>query len=283
MHEIRLKNPNRLVFAHININSLRNKFDMLQEVIGNNIDVLLISETKLDASFPSSQFILDGFTPPYRLDRTQHGGGIMLFIREGIPSKLLNADTSFGIENLLVEINLRSKKWLISGSYNPHLNSIQNHLVQLSKKFDFYSSKYENFIVLGDFNAEMTNTHMEEFCSVYNFKSLIKDPTCFKNPEKPTTIDHILTNHPRCFQHSGVYETGLSNFHRLTLTVLKVYHSKQNPKIIQYRDYKNFTNEHFRRDLLRELSFQNVQPNEFDKFKFIASKLLNSHASLKEK
>ena len=98
---------------------------MLQELIGNNIDVLLISETKLDASFPSSQFILDGFTPPYRLDRTQHGGGIMLFTREGIPSKILNADTSIRIENLLAEINLHSKKRLISGSYNPHLNSIQ--------------------------------------------------------------------------------------------------------------------------------------------------------------
>ena len=54
---------------------------MLQEVIENSIDVLLISETKLDASFPSSRFILDGFTPPYRLDRMQHGGGIMLFVR----------------------------------------------------------------------------------------------------------------------------------------------------------------------------------------------------------
>ena len=106
LHEINLKNPNRLIFAHININSLRNKFEMLQEVIGNNIDVLLISETKLDASFPSSQFILDGLTTPYRLDRTQYEGGIVLFMREGIPSKLLNADTSIGIENLLVEINL---------------------------------------------------------------------------------------------------------------------------------------------------------------------------------
>ena len=70
------------------------------------------------------------------------------------------------------------------------------------------------------------DTHMEEFCSVYNFKSLIKYPTSFKNSEKPTTIDHILTNHPKCFQHPAVYETGLSEFHRLTLTVLKVYHSK---------------------------------------------------------
>ena len=55
LHEIRLKNPNRLIFTYININSLRNKFEMLQEVIGNNVDVLLISETKLDPSFPSGQ------------------------------------------------------------------------------------------------------------------------------------------------------------------------------------------------------------------------------------
>ena len=144
-------------------------------------------------------------------------------------------------------------------------------MTQLSKKFDFYSFKYKNFIFLGDFNAEMRNTHMEDFCLVYNFKSLIKDQTCFQNPEKPTTIDHILTIHPRYFQHSGVYETDLSEFHRLTLTVFKVYHSKQNPKIRQYRNYKNFTNKHFRRDFLRRLSFQNVQPSKFDKFKFIAS------------
>ena len=66
---------------------------------------------KLDVSFPPSQFILDGFTPPYRLDRMQHGGGIMLFIREDISSKLLNVDISIsGIENVIVEINLRSKK-----------------------------------------------------------------------------------------------------------------------------------------------------------------------------
>ena len=67
-----------------------------------------------------------------------------------------------------------------------------------------------------------------------------------------------------------------------TLAVLKVYHSKENPTILQYR-YHNFTNEYFRRDYLRELSFQNVNPNELDKFNFIASKPLNSHAPLIEK
>ena len=45
----------------------------------------------------------------------------------------------------------------------------------------------------------MKNTHMGEFCSVHDFKNLMKDPTCFKNPEKPSTDDHFVTNHPRCF------------------------------------------------------------------------------------
>ena len=185
----------------------------------------------------------------------------MLFMRDGIPSKFLNTDIFISrILNLLVEINLRSKRWLLSGSYNPYLNSIHNHLVQLRRKFDFYSSKYERFVVLGNFNGEMTNTHQEEFCSVYNFKSLIKDPACFKNPAKPTTVNHILTNHLRCFQHSDVSETGLFDFHRFTLTVLKGYHSTQNPKTIQYRDYKNFTNELFRETFYGSYLFKTRTP-----------------------
>ena len=61
---------------------------MLKEVIGIKIDNLLISETKLDDTFPLSHFILKGFTSPYRLDRTEHGGGVMFFIRKDIPRKL---------------------------------------------------------------------------------------------------------------------------------------------------------------------------------------------------
>ena len=136
---------------------------MLKEVVGSKTNNLLISETKLDDTFPL-KFILEGFTPPCRLDRTTHGGGLMLFFREDIPSKLWpNIDLSGNLENIFVEINLRSKKWLISGSYNPNVSHIQNHTVNLSKNLDFYSSKYENFIVIGDFNAEMTNKVWKNF------------------------------------------------------------------------------------------------------------------------
>ena len=76
----------------------------------NKVDILVISETKLDSSFPLNQFHIDGFTTPYRLDRNQNGGGIMLYIRDDIPSKsLTDIKLDNEIENILIEINLRSK------------------------------------------------------------------------------------------------------------------------------------------------------------------------------
>ena len=170
--------------------------------------------------------------------------------RGDIPSKLLpSINPSCNIENSFVEIKLRSKKWLISGSNNPNVSHIQNHTVNLSKNLEFYSSKYENFIVIGDFNAEMTNNYLEEFCASYNLKNLIKEPICFKNIDNPILIDHILTNHPKSFHSSSVYETGLSDFHKLTLTVLKTFHVKHKPEISQYRDFNHFDNTSFSADL----------------------------------
>ena len=89
LSSLRKKKLNRLILAHLNINSIRNKFDQLVNGIKGNIDVLMISETKLDDSFPSMQFLIEGYGPPYRLDRNSHGGGILVYVREDIPCKLI--------------------------------------------------------------------------------------------------------------------------------------------------------------------------------------------------
>ena len=81
LNNLRLINPNRLICPHLNINSVRNKFDLLID-IKNNIDILMISETKLDLSFPNGQFQIHGYSEPYRLDRNGNGGGILVYIRE---------------------------------------------------------------------------------------------------------------------------------------------------------------------------------------------------------
>ena len=77
LNEIRKKNPNCIIIAHLNIVSIWNRFgfEILKEVIGNKIDILLISEPKLDDTFSLSQLILERFTPLYRPNRTEHGGG----------------------------------------------------------------------------------------------------------------------------------------------------------------------------------------------------------------
>ena len=104
----RSRNPNRILIAPLNINSLRNKFEILKETVTNKVDILLISKTKLDSSLPLNQFHVDGFTTPCRLDRNQNGGGIMLYIEEDVPSKsLTEIKLDNEIENIFIEINLR--------------------------------------------------------------------------------------------------------------------------------------------------------------------------------
>ena len=63
-----------LVLGHININSIRNKLDMLADLIKSKVDILLVSETKIDDSFPSAQFKTTGFSIPYTMGRNENGG-----------------------------------------------------------------------------------------------------------------------------------------------------------------------------------------------------------------
>ena len=87
---------------------MRSDLEMLTGVIGTKIDTLLVSETKLDDNFLLSQFIAESFTPPYRPNRSEYGGDLMLFIKKEISSKLLpNVNTFGNIDNIFVEINLR--------------------------------------------------------------------------------------------------------------------------------------------------------------------------------
>ena len=80
----------------------------------------------------------------------------MLYVRADIPSKLLFTEL-LPIEGFYVEINLQKKKWLLCCSYNPDQNTIKSHTEILQKGLALYSSKYESFIVLGDFNVDMDN------------------------------------------------------------------------------------------------------------------------------
>ena len=109
LKEMKAQSSRKLIFGHLNIDSIR-KFEASKFIIGHNIDIFLISETKLDDRFPTARFLIKGFRAPYRSDRSSKGGGVLLYIREYIPYKILTCSSNCDIETLLAEINLRKRK-----------------------------------------------------------------------------------------------------------------------------------------------------------------------------
>ena len=189
----------------------------------------MISETKADDSFRDGQFFLDGFGTPFRLDRNRDGGGITLFIRNDIPAKVVSTDDRL-IESFCLELNFRNKKWLLNCSCNTKHSSIEPHLDSLSKSIDSLSSKYDNFILLGNFNSCIENSPMKTLGEIYKLRNLINEPTCFKNRDNPTCIDSILAYKP--FSFKNTYVAGLSDFHKMLAAVIKTHFSKIKPQVV---------------------------------------------------
>ena len=215
LKNIRISNVNKLISRHLIINSLTNKFDLLCGQIKGLIDIFTILETKLDGSFPQGQFLIEGFHSPIRFDRnkTAYSAGILLYVREDIPANALSHEFPTP-ESFFIEIILHKKKWLINCSYNPQKNSIKNHLEIINRTLDTFTTKYENIFLMGDFNACADDETMKNFCSSCGLYILIKQPTCYKNPDNRSCIDLILRNKAKSFQSICVMETGLSDFHR---------------------------------------------------------------------
>ena len=282
LSEIRSHNTNKITIAELNINSIHNKFEQLVENIDINVDILFILETKLDDSFPINQFYIEGYQQ-FRSDCSSHGGGLILYVRDNIPTKQLKQFCIHDdIEAIAIEINLWKRKWLICGSYNPQENKIIHHLDRVGKLIDFYLSMYENIILLGDYNCEEKHSAMEEFLHTFNLKNLVKKPTRYKSVNNPCTIDLILTNKSKSFFKNDVIETGLSDFHQMPLTILKSNYIKCKPKQITYRNYNNFEIALFRQHLTQALQVEGSSTTYTD-FHDIYINILNEHAPLKRK
>ena len=174
------------------------------------------------------------------MDRNRNGGGVLIFVREDIPTKELSFVFPEDIEGILIEINLRKSKLLLCGCYHPHKQSNDYFLHHLGNALDKFSKTYSNFLLVGDFNAEESNSSMAEFLNNYGAKNIVKEKTCFRSLNNPSCIDLFITNKPRSFQNTQTINIGISDFHKMVLTVLKSSFKKCEPKVISYRDYNNF-------------------------------------------
>ena len=174
---------------------------------------------------------------------------------------------------------------MLNCSYNPHRNNTGNHLKELNDFLDLHSSPYEKVLILDDFIVEADYQNMKHFYDSYSIISLIKQPTSHNNPYHPKCIDLILANMPRSFQATYVTETGLSDFHLMTLTVRRKIFKKLKPRVINYRSCKHFSNQVFKENLLEKLSQQTFVNNDygFQKFCNVTLKTLDKYAPRKAK
>ena len=104
----------------------------------------------------------------------------------------------------------------------------------------------------------METIALKGICNLYSLISMINKPTCYTNPMNRSRIDLILTNSSKYFQNSNVFETGLSNFHKMVITVMKTSYGKHKPKIVKLQK-TYFSNNRFREVLINELRLLSVK------------------------
>ena len=199
------------------------------------VDVLIITETKLDDTFLTSQLLVTGFSVPYKLDQNRNGGGIMIFIRDDIPSRVLTRHIfPDDIKGLFIELNFRKAKWLLFGTYHPKIQSDSYYFNNLNKALDLYSH-YDKKLLVGDFNTELSDA-WSIFSNNLTLKALSKKKPASKIQIILAPSTFFLTSNSLAFQNTKTAFAGLSDCHKLVLRVLKTTFSKNKQPL--YQDYK---------------------------------------------
>ena len=155
----------------------------------------------------------------YRKDRTKTGGGLLLYVNQNLPNKIINSyKFKENSEIVLFEFSVSSKKWLLLGNYKSPSQNNLSFIKKLNLALNFFSPIYENVILLGDFNTSAENPNLKKFMCSSDLESLIDSPAYYRSIN-PTCIDLILTNKKNHFRKPATFKTSLFDHHKLITTV----------------------------------------------------------------
>ena len=150
-------------------------------------------------------------------DQNKNGDSLLFYVNQDLKCKIVNTSNfPTEIEILSLEPVLLNK--MVHFRITPTLRP--EFFLEVTKALTFYSEKYDNALLMGDFNMIPENHHLKDFTDSNDFENLIKEPSCFKSTS-PTTIDLFLTNSKGCFMKSSTNETGISDCQKLIYTFLK--------------------------------------------------------------
>ena len=260
-------------------------------IVRLQLDYFVISETKLDSSFPFSQFHLGDYELWNCKDRNKSQGGLIEFVKKGIITKILKDLETNLSETICTEITISKKRWLCMSVCRPSSSTnIDTFFAELAIFLSKAVNKFDNLIIMDDFNLDITKEDwsgfdkLEELCDSFNFTKLIKSKTCYTNKYK-SAIDLLFTKKPLSFQGTSITETGLSDCDKLISLFMRSFVSCLKPKIIFFRNCKKFDETKFLAEL-KNTHFSFTSTDLEENYLFLTnsfSKIVQKHVPLKKK
>ena len=249
-------NLKNLKIGHLNINSIRHKFQPLAQALNKGmLDILSIQESKLDNSFPMAQFSINGYKC-YRKDVTCNCGGLLIYVRSDLPQRRLQElemdylNDDGRLETIVIEVMLNSEKWLLCSIYKQPKLKNTIFLTIMNDMLMKCSHHGKHIMIVGDLNVNFSNSEhcLKATIDLYGLKNIVRNATCRKG-NKSSLLDVVLTNVPTRLQNVINFDIGLSDFHDIVCFATKIHVSKRTNRKIKYRSYKNFDPDQFEYEL----------------------------------
>ncbi|MES9882168.1 MAG: endonuclease/exonuclease/phosphatase family protein [Sedimenticola sp.] len=220
----------------MNIQSLKPKLDLLA-IESQPYDVLIFTETWLSTDTSNDDLLIPNFNPPLRKDRQGRlGGGVAIYIREGLHATHRPDLSINGLESLWVDVKFNQRTFIMGGIYRPP-DANNNDWLLLEECIDrVFNQACENVIIAGDFNINVHNSNsnkISRLVSSYNAEQLITTPTHFTE-HSCSLIDLIIVKDTRHIISSFVADPfipDLVRFHCPVVVVLKL----NKPKATAYK------------------------------------------------
>ncbi len=244
MLNIRASNRHNFIAGYLNINSYRDKYPSVVNILNKNgMDLLCIAV--YDSNLAAYNYRV------YRTDSKANFGGFYVYVKGELPSRCRHDLEMKTIECIFIEVSITNSKWLFACCYR--LPSIHYKVLkeELVKAMDNISIFYDRYMVLGDFNENLDKKPVNQLMDIMDTvgaSNIIQGPTCFKSPSG-TLIDLVITPNKRSIKSHCHFDTGLIDFHHLIYVVLKSYTPRLLPCGVTCMAYKGFIPENYISDL----------------------------------
>ena len=254
LRQYKSANAKCLIVSYLNINGILNKFSEMSVVMNDElVDIMAIAETKLDETVRDNIIHVKNYKM-YRCDGSRVAHGLMVYIRSDITHcRRYDLDSNGELESqyIVIEVWLKKQRWFFVAVYKPPPIKNESFINELSNLSEKMLTESSDILLLGDMNINMllSNNKLNDFCGIYGFKNMVKEPTCFKSITNESLIDVILVSKPQRFNESMVFDTGLSDCHKMVNISTKLHAPKREPRKIMYRSFKKFDEAAFKKDV----------------------------------